>query len=96
MKKNKLILLVILFVLVAAYFVLRFTRPEEKNSRIFDLDSLAIFSIEVFDANDSLRIEKQKDIWVLVSPVRWETDASRMQSLFTDVISARYPKTPMG
>ena len=96
MKRNKTILIVILIVLVAAYFVLRTRRPEEKHKNIFAIDSLAIASIEVFDAADTLVLEKQNNLWMLTHPVNWEADAARMQSLFKDVLLAEYPKTPMG
>ncbi len=96
MKKNKLILLIVLAALLIVYIILRIGRPEEKLRPVYDLDSLSIQGIEVFDQANKLVLKKQKGIWLLSEPVAWEADTLRMNSLFKEVFAAKYPKTPMG
>lgn len=96
MAKNKKILLIVLVTLCVVYIVLRLGRPEEKLRPVYDLDSLSISSIEVFDGSNRLVLKKQKGIWNLTEPVAWQADTLRMNDLFREVFSARYPKTPMG
>lgn len=96
MKRNKLILLVILLVLIGAYFVLKLNQPEEKQTRIFDLDSLSIGTIEIYDQSDTLKFAIKDGTWYLTSPVAWAADTLSIQALFKDVLMAKSPKTSMG
>jgi hypothetical protein len=76
--------------------VLRLKRPDEKQTRIYDLDSLAIMNIEIKEGETSLKFKKIKDVWTLVEPVTWRADDERMKLLFSTVLSAKHPKTAMG
>ncbi|HNV92431.1 MAG TPA: DUF4340 domain-containing protein [Candidatus Cloacimonas sp.] len=96
MKKNKLILLLILLLLIGLYFLLRTKQPQEKLLPVFDLDTLAINRIEIYDAQDTLKMVKQGNCWRLIYPVNWEADSLKIHSLFKDILTAKYSKTPMG
>jgi len=96
MKKNKLLLIVILVILAVLYVILRLGRPEEKLRPVFGLDSLAVKSIEIFDAADSLKLEKEKGVWFLTQPVHWQADTLKVNPLSQKVLTAKYPLTPMG
>ncbi|MDY0152119.1 MAG: DUF4340 domain-containing protein [Candidatus Cloacimonas sp.] len=96
MKRNRIILIVILVILCAAYIVLRLKRPEEQQKAVFELNLKQINTIEVFDMADTLKMAKIKGVWRLTDPVNWNVDTLRIASLFKDVLSAKYPKTPMG
>ena len=96
MKKTKLILLAFLIILSAIYLVLRMKRPDEKQTRIYDLDSLAIVNIEIREGNSTLKFTKIKDVWTLMEPFSWRADEERMKQLFKNVLSANYPTTTMG
>lgn len=96
MKRNRLILAGILLLLVATYIILRINRPEEKLRPVYDLKTKEISKIEVYDQADTLKLELQKGIWKLVSPVSWEADTLRIQELYSKVLVAKYPTTPMG
>lgn len=96
MKKNRKLLIIILLLLVAAYFLLRLRQPQERQSRIYDLDSLSIGTIEVFDQADTLKFKKLNGVWNLTSPVAWAADTLRIQALFMRVLNAKFPKTTMG
>jgi len=96
MKKSKLILLLVLILLIATYFLLKKNRPIERTAKVFDIDTLSVNRIEVFNAADTIRIEKKNNIWTLVHPVSWAADTLKIQSLFRDVVTASYSKTPMG
>ena len=74
MKKPNLILLLVLLILIGLYFVLRTNRPQEKLARVFDLDTLSINRIEIYDAQDTLKMVKQNNIWKLIYPVNWEAN----------------------
>ncbi|PKN72456.1 MAG: hypothetical protein CVU50_07450 [Candidatus Cloacimonetes bacterium HGW-Cloacimonetes-3] len=86
----------LLLILVAAYFLLRLNKPEEKQSHIYDLDSLSIGTIEVFDQKNTLKFKKTGDVWNLTFPVAWAADTLRIQALFMNVLTAKFPKTTMG
>ncbi len=96
MKKSKKILLIALILLVALYIVLRIKRPDEKQSPVFGLDSLAIASVEIYDQADTLKLQKSKDTWNLMFPVVWKADTLRVSNLFHKVLMAKSPKTAMG
>lgn len=96
MKKNKKALLIALILLLVVYVVLRIKRPEEKQSPIFGLDSLAIASIEMYDMADTLKLQKTKGTWNLLYPVVWKADTLRVGELFHKVLMAKSPKTEMG
>ncbi len=96
MKKNRLILLIILILLVAAFFFLKNKRPIERTAKVFDIDTLSVNRIELFNAADTIKIVKKNNVWTLVHPVTWAADTLKIQSLFRDVVSGSYSKTPMG
>lgn len=96
MKKNKLVLIAILVALLAIYLVLRLRGPEERLRPVFDLDSLSIETIEVFDQANTLKFKKDKGVWYLYEPVKWPADTLRINVLFRDVFTAKYSQTPMG
>jgi len=96
MNKKRLALIIVLVCLIALYLVMRSYRPDEKLYPIYDIDSLAIAKIVVYDQADTLKLEKQKGKWMLVEPVKWEADTLRISTLFKDVFDQKYPKTPMG
>lgn len=95
MKKTKLVLLLVLIILIGLYFILKAYQPKEKLARVFDLDTLAINRIEIYDAQNTLKMVKEGKIWRLTYPVKWEADSLKIQAFFRDVISATYDTTPM-
>ena len=96
MKRSKLILLLVLLVLIILYLVLITNQPQEKLARVFDLDTLSINRIEIYDAQDTLKMVKQNNVWKLIYPVNWEADSLKIRDLFREVITAKYATTPMG
>lgn len=96
MKKNRLILLSVLILLVAAFFFLKNKRPIERTAKVFDIDTLSVNRIELFNAADTIKIVKKNNVWTLVHPVTWAADTLKIQSLFRDVVNGSYSKTPMG
>ncbi|GAB1366776.1 hypothetical protein MASR1M36_16470 [Candidatus Cloacimonadaceae bacterium] len=96
MKRNKTILIAILVALLAVYLVLRLKGPEERLRPVYDLDSLSIESIEVFDQANTLKFTKNKGVWYLTEPVKWPADTLRINALFRNVFTAKYSRTPMG
>lgn len=96
MNRNRTILIAILVCLVGIYIFVRNRGPQERQYPIFDLDSLSIARIEVYDQANALKLEKQKGKWMLVEPVKWEADSMKIKMLFQEVLNAKYPRTPMG
>ncbi len=96
MNRNKIILIAVLVALAALYLFMRSRGPQERKYPIFSLDSLDVAQIEVFDQANALKMQKQKDKWMLVKPVSWEADSTRVSLLFYKVLGAKYPKTAMG
>lgn len=93
MKKRDLILIVIIVVLLGAYFILRERKPVERPQRIFSTDSLRIGSIQIVSIEGSLTLKRINDEWRIVEPIDWKADEDRMRSFFFNVINARVPKT---
>jgi hypothetical protein len=93
MKKRDLILVVVIVVLLGAYFILRTRKPVERPQRIFSTDSLRIGSIQIVAAAESLTIKRINDEWRIVEPIAWKADEDRMRNFFFDVINASVPKT---
>ncbi len=95
MKRNHLILLIILLVLIALYFILRVRQPLEKEIRFFKADSLTLAKIELRSVEDTIIVQKQNGLWRLTEPVKWEVNEDNLKTFFKDVLPIRTSSTPM-
>jgi hypothetical protein len=93
--KRLWLLLILLALLVAAYFVLRQRAPREKLRPVVDVDSLNIARIEIADAKGALVLERVDSRWQITKPAKWEAESGRMKVFIEDVISQKYATTPL-
>lgn len=95
MKNKRIILLSVLIVLLLGYLILRHFRNEEKLEPIFRIDPTKVTTIEVWNNEHNTALAKIEDVWKIVRPVQWDADTLRVNSLFRDVLSAKYATTAM-
>lgn len=95
MKKNRLILLVILLMLVGIYVFLSLKKPQEKDADLIKLNPDRIDMIEIWDAYDSVKLVKSDKGWEVHGALVWDADSLMVNSFFADVIAAKYPISPV-
>lgn len=95
MKRTKLILIILLAVLLLAYFVLRITKPQESSKNVFRLNLDKVQKIEIFNSKQSVELILDDGIWKVKSDMLWEADSLKIHELFEDVLKAEYPPTAM-
>lgn len=95
MKKSHWLILIVLIVLLAVYFLALKKEPTEKQFRFFKPDSSALTKIEFYTTEDTIIITKQKGAWKLTYPVQWEVNEAQLASFFKDVLPIKTSFTPM-
>jgi hypothetical protein len=95
MKKNKLILLIVLVILIALYFALRQKDSVERNQSLVSLDPQLIDRISIWDQEARIDLYKSEGIWKLSDPVPWPADTLRIAMLWQKVIEGKYNDVPM-
>lgn len=95
MKKRNLIMLLVLVLLVGAFFLLRRQNPTERSYRVFDADSLKIASIEIKNAKNAVTMKLVDGKWRLTDPVEWDVAMDRLDTFWQKVLNARYSRTAM-
>jgi hypothetical protein len=95
MKKSHLIILVLVIVLVAVYFIARNARPIEKEKRFFKADSIQVYRMEFFTSQDTVIVEKKDNTWKLVYPVKWDVNDEQLGLFFKQVLPIKTSITPM-
>lgn len=95
MKKSHLIILAVLLVLIAVYFIARGQRPLEKEVRFFGSDSTEIAKMMFFTPADTIIIEKKTNEWKLVHPIQWEVNENHLELFFKRVFNIKTSTTPM-
>jgi len=95
MKRNKIILIALLLILIAAWLILKSRRPVERPIPIFAIDSLSIGRIEMQDHQTTISIIHAENGWRINKPVDWEVDLHYFSAFFQDLIRATYTPTVM-
>ncbi|MDP2172178.1 MAG: DUF4340 domain-containing protein [Candidatus Cloacimonadaceae bacterium] len=95
MKKRNLLLLIVLAVLIGAFFLLRRQSPTERNYRIFDADSLKIASIEIRDSEDAITMKLIDGKWRITDPIKWDVNTDPLNNFWNTVLNATYSRTEM-
>lgn len=95
MKKSHWIVLIVLVVLTAVYFLARSRQPVEKEIRFFKADSVDVYKLEFFTPADTIIVSRDADAWRLVYPVDWEVNQQQLEYFFTQVLPIKTSATPM-
>ena len=96
MKRNQLILLLILLLLVAGYFWLRSRSPRESLKPVFAVDSLRVGRIEISQGKRKIVFSKTPQGWKISQPIDWDVEPDRFGLFFRDVIKGKYATTVIG
>ena len=95
MKKSRLIPLIILVVLIAAYFLLRSKEPIQKREDLVTLESGEIEKIEIWDSEARVDMILEDDVWKVTQPFLWRADTLMVNDFFRKVVSGYYSITPV-
>lgn len=96
MPRAKLLLLLTLLVLLLLAGYLALSRPQRETLKpIFSADSLAVMGIEISQADNILKLNKDGGHWNITSPVKWSVEDSRMSLFLKEVIQENYSTTPI-
>lgn len=95
MKKNRLILLIILLILMGIYIFLTLRKPQEKETSLIKLNPDRIDMIEIWDEYDGVKLVKSSAGWEIHGDMVWDADSLTVDSFFADVIAAKYPLSPV-
>lgn len=96
MKHSKKFLILVLLVLlaIAAYFLLTRKRQETLKP-IFAVDSTTVARIEITDPEGSITLSRSEDLWKISSPFTWSVEPERLRRFFAEVIQESYATTPI-
>lgn len=95
MKNPKLILLIVLVTLILGYLILRSFTPKEKLSPILDFPIDKINTVEIWDKSNRINLIQKEGEWRISKPLDWKADTLRVNNFIKDVLTAKYPTTPM-
>jgi len=95
MRYRNLILIIVLIGLTVVFFLLRRGKPDEKLTQVFAADSTNVGGFELFNAADTIAVNRVGDIWMLARPVKWAANPDRMRYFFDTVLKASYSANPM-
>jgi hypothetical protein len=96
MSKNNRILILLLAVLTALFFIVRHsTDHTEKRARLFDFNHNDLTAVEMITARDTLRISRQDFTWVIEYPFYFDVNQSRLDSFFDQVLPVEKSSIPV-
>jgi len=95
MKRNKVILIALLAILILAYIILRLSNPVERTRKIFGNLSSNVEKIKIYNQDGEIDLFLDDGKWHFVDPVIWEADSLMISRFFADVLEADYATTPM-
>jgi hypothetical protein len=95
MKKSRILILGIVIILIAVYFIARKMQPVEKDKRFFKADSVQVYRMEFFTPQDTIIVVKQDSVWKLAYPVKWDVNEEQLALFFKQVLPIKTSITPM-
>jgi len=95
MNKKNLIPIIVLVVLVIAYIIIKTNDNVEKRFQFFGVDSVDITGFELISKEDTLRLSKTETGWLINYPVEYPPAKSKIQDLFSKVITAETSNIPI-
>lgn len=95
MKRNKLIPLLILLLLVGAYFLLKQNDSAGKMLDLVNLEIEKLDSVEIWSGEERIELVLDEGVWKLKDPVLWPADTLMVNQFFSELGEAKYASVPM-
>jgi hypothetical protein len=95
MKKSHLIILIVLVILIAVYFIARKNQPVEKERRFFAADSADVYRMEFYTPKDTIIVSRTDKGWRLTYPLDWDVNEEHLGFFFSQVLPIKTSTTPM-
>lgn len=95
MKRSKLISLIILVVLITAFFLLKRRDNTENLRNIVNLNLAKIESIEIWNSDERINLILDEGVWKLTEPVLWPADTLMVSRFFDELVNAKHPTMAM-
>ncbi|MBN1327068.1 MAG: DUF4340 domain-containing protein [Candidatus Cloacimonetes bacterium] len=95
MNKKNYMPILILIILVIAFIIIRSNDKTEKRIRFFPVDSVRVAVVEIIAKDDTLRIEKQDDQWMITYPVKYPPETRKITELFSKVLKVETSNIPV-
>lgn len=95
MKKNKLILIGILLLLVIIYLVLMAKRPKDKVMPLVSIATEKIEEIELWNDEGKVLLKKEGESWKLFGDLVWDADSVYVERLFDEVLVKTHSTEPV-
>ena len=95
MNKKNLGYIVILVFLVIIFIIIKTHDKTEKRISFFNVDSIQISAIEIFNTTDTLKLVKTENEWMIDYPVKYPTTQRKITEIFDKVIKAECSNIPV-
>jgi hypothetical protein len=95
MNKKNLSYIVILVFLVIIFIIIKTNDKTEKRISFFNVDSVMISAIEIFNTTDTLKLVKTENKWMIDYPVKYPTTQRKITEIFDKVIKAECSNIPV-
>ena len=95
MNKKNLGYIVILVFLVIIFIIIKTHDKTEKRISFFNVDSIQISAIEIFNTTDTLKLVKTENKWMIDYPVKYPTTQRKITEIFDKVIKAECSNIPV-
>ncbi len=95
MNKKNLSYIVILVFLVIIFIIIKTHDKTEKRISFFNVDSIQINAIEIFNTTDTLKLVKTENKWMIDYPVKYPTTQRKITEIFDKVIKAECSNIPV-
>lgn len=95
MNKKNLSYIVILVFLVIIFIIIKTHDKTEKRISFFNVDSIQISAIEIFNTTDTLKLVKTENRWMIDYPVKYPTTQRKITEIFDKVIKAECSNIPV-
>ncbi len=95
MNKKNLSYIVILVFLVIIFIIIKTNDKTEKRISFFNVDSVMISAIEIFNTTDTLKLVKTENRWMIDYPVKYPTTQRKITEIFDKVIKAECSNIPV-
>jgi len=95
MNKKNFISIAVLAVLVILFIVTKMDNNTERIINFFEADSAEVTGFKLQTLNDTIRLAKEGDTWMITSPVKYPATPRKIESLFNKVLTAETSSEPV-
>jgi len=95
MNKKSTIYLAVLIILVIVFLIIKTKDKTERRIRFFDVDSARIGAIEIYTLEDTLKLVRTVDKWMIDHPVKFPPTTRKIKDLFDRVIPVETSQIPV-